>query len=128
MKVLLDTHAFLWWIADDPRISSSASEIIADGRNDLFLSAASVWEIAIKSWLGRLQLPENPDIYLTEQMALNAVQSLSISMHHALRIYSLPDIHKDPFDRIMIAQALSEKMPILTMDRNIPKYDIQTIW
>lgn len=128
MKILLDTHAFLWWITNDPRISSKVSEIMADGLNELYLSAASIWEIAIKSQLGRLKLPENPDIYLTEQMAFNAVQSLSITIYHAFRIYSLPDIHKDPFDRIIIAQALSENMPVLTRDGNIPKYGIQTIW
>ena len=101
---------------------------MADGNNELYLSAASIWEIVIKSRLGRLQLPENPDIHLTEQMALNAVQSLSITMQHALRVYNLPDIHKDPFDRIMIAQALSEDMPIATRDDDIPKYGVQTIW
>ena len=128
MKVLLDTHIFLWWITDDSRISQRVSAIMADGNNELYLSAASIWEIVIKSRLGRLQLPENPDIHLTEQMALNAVQSLSITMQHALRVYNLPDIHKDPFDRIMIAQALSEDMPIATRDDDIPKYGVQTIW
>jgi len=128
MKVLLDTHVFLWWITDDLRISQKVSAIMTDGDNELFLSAASVWEIVIKSRLGRLHLPENPDSYLMEQMALNAVEPLSITMPHALRVYNLPDIHKDPFDRIMIAQALLEDMPILTRDDYIPKYGVQAIW
>ncbi len=128
MKVLLDTHVFLWWITDDPRISPKVSTIMVDGDNDLFLSAASIWEIAIKARLGRLQLPENPDSYLAEQMVSNAIQSLSITMQHALRVYNLPDIHKDPFDRIIIAQALLEDMPILTKDDYIPRYGVQTVW
>jgi len=128
VKVLMDTHAFLWWVTDDSRISVKASEIIADVENELFLSSASAWEIVIKSRLGRLQLPNNPDIYVAEQMTLNAIQSLSITMHHALQLYNLPDIHKDPFDRLLIAQSLSEDMPILTKDGHIAKYGIQTIW
>lgn len=128
MKVLLDTHVFLWWVTDDPRISPKVRKIMEDGEKELFLSAASIWEMAIKSHLGRLQLPKNPNLYLSEQMALNIIQSLSITMHHALQVYSLPDIHKDPFDRIIIAQALSEDIPILTKDGDIPKYGVQTIW
>ena len=88
----------------------------------------SIWEIAIKARLGRLQLPENPDSYLAEQMVSNAIQSLSITMQHAFRVYNLPDIHKDPFDRIIIAQALLEDMPILTKDDYIPRYGVQTVW
>jgi len=128
MKVLLDTHVFLWWITDDPLISPKIKTIMVDVDNELFLCAASIWEIAIKARLGRLQLPENPDSYLTQQMVSNAVQSLSITMQHALRVYNLPDIHKDPFDRIIIAQALLEDMPILTKDDYIPRYGVQTIW
>ena len=128
MKVLLDTRVFLWRITNDPRISLKVSAIMEDGGKELFLSAASIWEIVIKSRLGRLQLPENPDSYLAEQMALNAVEPLSITIPHALRVYNLPDIHKDPFDRIMISQALLEDMPMLTRDDCIPKYGVQTIW
>lgn len=128
MKALLDTHVFLWWVTDDPRISPKVREIMEDEEKDLFLSAASIWEMAIKLRLRRLQLPKKPNLYLSEQMAMNAIQSLSITMQHALKVYSLPDIHKDPFDRIIIAQALSEDMPILTKDGDIPKYSVQTIW
>jgi PIN domain nuclease of toxin-antitoxin system len=128
MNVLLDTHAFLWWVTDDQRLSLMASAIIADGENELFLSVASAWEIVIKMRLGRLRLPKSPAIYLAEQMAGNAIQPLAITMHHAFCLHDLPDIHKDPFDRIIIAQSSSEDIPILTNDGQIRQYDIRTIW
>ena len=128
MKVLLDTHAFLWWITDDPRISSRARDVVQDAENELYLSAASGWEIAIKTQLGRLRLPGESDVYLARQMSVNAIQPLAITMRHSLFVYGLPDIHKDPFDRMIIAQSILEEMPLLTKDGNIPKYGIQVIW
>ena len=128
MKVLLDTHAFLWWITDDPRISFRARDVVQDAENELYLSAASGLEIAIKTQLGRLQLPGEPDVYLARQMSVNAIQPLAITMRHSLFVYGLPDIHKDPFDRMIVAQSILEEMPLLTKDGNIPKYGIQVIW
>jgi PIN domain nuclease of toxin-antitoxin system len=128
MKVLLDTHTFLWWITDDNRLSSSAREIITNGGNELFLSAATGWEIAIKAQLGRIKLPKEPHSFIAEQLRLNSIQSLPIQMSHALHIYSLPKHHRDPFDRMIIAQAQLEDLPILTMDPQIPKYQIKVIW
>jgi PIN domain nuclease of toxin-antitoxin system len=128
MKALLDTHAFLWWITDDPRISPKVREIMQDAANEILLSAASGWEIAIKVKLERLQLPDEPGVYIAKHMALNAIQSLAITMSHSLYTCNLPDIHKDPFDRIIIAQAIMEGMPLLTNDSNILKYDIKVIW
>ena len=128
MKVLLDTHAFLWWITDDPRISSRARDVVQDAENELYLSAASGWEIAIKTQLGRLRLPGESDVYLARQMSVNAIQPLAITMRHSLFVYGLPDIHKDPFDRMIVAQSILEEMPLLTKDGNIPKYGIQVIW
>lgn len=128
MKALLDTHAFLWWISDDPRLSSRASVIIKDGNNKLFLSAASGWEIAIKVRLGRLALPEPLETFVPEQMALNAIEGLPIQMSHALHVYTLPDHHRDPFDRMLVAQAQLENLPILSADPQISLYAVETVW
>jgi len=128
MKALLDTHIFLWWIADDPRLPSSVKEIIADGRNELFFSAASCWEIAIKLQLGRISLPEKPDIFIADQLSKNAIRSLPIQASHALYVFNLPPLHRDPFDRIIVAQAKLEKLPVITSDPLIRQYKINIIW
>lgn len=128
MKALLDTQVFLWWISDDPRLSSRASAIIKDGNNKLFLSAASGWEIAIKVRLGRLTLPEPLETFVPEQMALNAIEGLPIQMSHALHVYTLPDHHRDPFDRMLVAQAQLENLPILSADPQISLYAVETVW
>ena len=128
MKVLLDTHTFLWWITDHPKLPSRVREIIGDGNNELFVSAASGWEIAIKAKLGRLQLPDEPQRFILEQLSLNAIQSLPIQMSHALHLFSLPDHHRDPFDRILISQAQLEGLPILTADPQISLYPVEVIW
>jgi len=128
MRALLDTHVFLWWITDDPRLSPRVREIIGDGENELLLSVASGWEIALKTQLGRLQLPEEPERFIPEQMALNAIFSLPIQMSHALHVYKLPDHHRDPFDRLIIAQAMLEDLPVLTADPQMARYPIKVIW
>jgi PIN domain nuclease of toxin-antitoxin system len=128
MKLLLDTHAFLWWITDNEELSPRAREVIADSRNELFLSAASGCEISIKTGLGRIQLPKTPDNFLLHQLSENAITPLSISIQHALHVLSLPDIHRDPFDRIIVAQAILEKMTILTRDAFIRRYDVPALW
>jgi len=128
MRALLDTHAFLWWISDDPRLSSRASAIIRDGENRLFLSAASGWEIAIKAGLGRLKLPGPLETFILKQMALNAIKGLPVQMTHALHVYTLPNHHRDPFDRILVAQAQLENLPILSADPQISLYAVETVW
>ena len=128
MRLLLDTHAFLWWIADDPRLSKKACEIIGDGKNQLFLSAASGWEIAIKARLGRLQMPDDLEHFILEQMALNTIENLPIILSHALHVYALPDYHRDPFDRLLISQAQLEGLPILTADPQISQYSVEVVW
>jgi PIN domain nuclease of toxin-antitoxin system len=128
MRLLLDTHAFLWWITDDQKLSYRAREVINNGLNELFLSAASGWEIAIKARIGRLQLPERPEIFLSQQLAANSIRSLPIEMSHALGIFTLPDIHRDPFDRMIIAQSQIEGLTILTCDPLIRKYDVKVLW
>jgi PIN domain nuclease of toxin-antitoxin system len=128
MKVLLDTHAFLWWITDDPKLSSRAREIISNIKNELFFSAASGWEITIKVQIGRLKLPDEPQRFIPGQMRTNAIQSLPILMSHALHVFTLPDHHRDPFDRLLIAQAQLEGLPIMSADPQIAKYKIEVIW
>lgn len=128
MIALLDTHTFLWWITDDARLSPRARKIIGAGESRLFLSAASGWEMAIKARLGRLQLLDDFERFVTEQLALNAIESLPVQMIHALHVYQLPDLHRDPFDRLLVAQAKLENLPILTADPQIAQYPIKTIW
>jgi PIN domain nuclease of toxin-antitoxin system len=128
MKVLLDTHAFLWWITDDPRLSLRAREIFADGNNELLFSAASGWEISIKVQLGRLRLPADPQPFIVDQLRINAIRSLAIQMNHALHVSTLPNHHRDPFDRLLIAQAQLEGLPILSADPQIGKYQVEVVW
>jgi PIN domain nuclease of toxin-antitoxin system len=125
---LLDTHAFLWWNLDDPQLSPAAREFIADGRNTLFVSAAVAWEIAIKAARGRLTLPEPADQYIAARLNRHHFLTLPIEVSHAVAVYHLPSLHADPFDRLLVAQARLEKMPILTADAAIRRYDVEVIW
>jgi len=128
MKALLDTHTFLWWITDDVRLSPHARTVIADGNNELFLSAASGWEIAIKAKLGKIQLPSDPTSFVPKQLRINAIEPLAVQMAHALHVYLLPKHHRDPFDRILVAQAQAERMAIITADRQIAQYAVEILW
>jgi PIN domain nuclease of toxin-antitoxin system len=128
MRVLLDTHAFLWWNMDDDQLSEHAREIIADGNNAVFLSAASAWEIAIKAAKGKLILPESPAQYVTSRLSQHHFLSLPIEVRHALRVYELPRYHDDPFDRLLVAQCQIEQLPMLTTDGEMKKYEIETLW
>jgi PIN domain nuclease of toxin-antitoxin system len=128
MRLLLDTHAFLWWITDDPRLSEKAREIMGDGKSQLFLSAASGWEIAIKAKLGKLKVSDNLEHFIPEQVALNAIENLPIVLSHVLHVYTLPDYHRDPFDRLLISQAQLEGLPILTVDSQISQYPVEVLW
>jgi PIN domain nuclease of toxin-antitoxin system len=128
MNLLLDTHAFLWWVTDDPRLSSRAREVIANGGNILFFSAASEWEIVLKARLGRLQAPEDLGRFLPEQLSRNAIRVLPIHLSHALHVHGLPDHHQDPFDRLQVSQALLENLPVLSVDSQLARYAIEVIW
>lgn len=128
MKVLLDTHTFLWWITNDPQLSSRARRIMGDPNHELFLSAASGWEIAIKARLGKLKLPDDLPAFVSEQLRINAIQTLSIQVAHALHVATLPGHHHDPFDRMLVAQSQLEQLPILTIDPQIAKYSVTVIW
>ena len=128
MKYLLDTHAFLWWNMEDAQLSALAREILTDGSNEIFLSAASAWEIVIKAARGRLILPEDPTRYVSSRLSLHGFQSLPIQIHHAVQVYKLPVHHADPFDRLLIAQSQVESMPLLSIDEEIRKYDVEVVW
>ena len=127
MRVLLDTHVFLWWITDDPRLSDRTRAIISDGKNTLFFSAASGWEIAIKAKLGKLSVPGDLKAFITEQLVENNITPLPVRLSHALHVYSLPAHHRDPFDRLLVAQAQLENLPILTADPIMTQYAVEII-
>lgn len=127
MKVLIDTHVFLWWMVEAPQLTPRIREIVADGGNDVYLSAASAYELAYKAADGRLTLPDSPAAYVIDRMAVNGFEALPVDIGHALAAASLPRIHGDPFDRILVAQAQREGMPILTRDPIIARYGVETI-
>ena len=127
MKLLLDTHAFLWLISNQ-KLSQRASDAFLDTSNQLFLSAASYWEICIKRSVGKLVLAEGWEQSLEREMRANDIRWLPIERAHCQAIIELPWIHRDPFDRLLIAQAREEGMAILTADEYIPQYGIATIW
>jgi PIN domain nuclease of toxin-antitoxin system len=128
VRALLDTHAFLWWINDDARLSDRCRAIISSGVNEILFSAVSAWEIAVKAGIGRLTIPGDLETYTLAQVSRNRFEVLSISLSHALRVSRLPSHHKDPFDRMLIAQAQVERVTILTGDAQIARYPIRVAW
>ena len=131
MRVLLDTHTFLWWIDNDSRLSARVDAIIRNSANEVLFSAASSWKIAIKAQLGKLALPANGatlEQFMIEQLAKNNFSVLPIQLHHTLHVYQLPLHHRDPFDRILVAQSQVENVSILTDDPLIRQYSAQVIW
>lgn len=125
MRILLDTHVWLWMQAEPARLSVSARETVESLQNELLFSAASSWEIAIKHALGRLHLPAPPTEYVPTRIESSGVIPLSIEHSHALRVSELPPHHRDPFDRLLIAQAQLEGVPILTVDDQLAAYDVE---
>ncbi len=128
MKLLLDTHIFLWWITDDPQLSLNARELIGDGHNTLYWSAASSWEVSIKYALGRMPLPEAPEQFLPAEIEKNRIESLPIIDAHAFQAGKLPHHHRDPFDRMLVAQAQVESIALLSNDRQLNHYDVEIHW
>jgi PIN domain nuclease of toxin-antitoxin system len=124
--VLLDTHVFLWLNTEPERLGERLS-LIEDQRSELLLSAASSWEIAIKHGLGRLPLPEPPDRYVPARMRAVGAIALAIEHTHALAVAALPPLHRDPFDRLLVAQAGLLDVPILTADPIVAEYPVQTL-
>jgi PIN domain nuclease of toxin-antitoxin system len=128
VKVLLDTHTFLWWVADDPQMSVTTKNIIVNPDNDIYLSVISAWEIIIKVGTGKLSLSEPPEIYIPNPIASNQFEILPVQISHILKINSLHNFHKDPFDRLLIAQSLVEDFSLITIDSAITQYPVKTIW
>ena len=128
MRALLDTHVFLWLVSDDPRLSQRAKDIFLNGDNELLLSAASGFEIAVKHSLGKLTLAEEPREFVRNRVLANALTPLPITLEHALGVAGLPFHHHDPFDRLLIAQALHEKLPLLSADSAFTAYGVDLIW
>ncbi|MGH2572459.1 MAG: type II toxin-antitoxin system VapC family toxin [Actinomycetota bacterium] len=128
MKLLLDTHAFLWWVADDERLSGRARRAIADPGNEVSFSAVSAWEIVVKAGLGRLGLPESAERFVPEHLEANGFSVLPLHLRHALRVARLPEIHRDPFDRLLVAQALAERLALVSGDEQIRRYRVRLVW
>jgi PIN domain nuclease of toxin-antitoxin system len=127
VRLLLDTHVFLWWFAAPERLGRRAKRIIADGRNDVLLSAASGWELAIKAALGKVSLPEPVERYVPARMAAQGIGALPVLPVHALRVAGLPPLHHDPFDRLLVSQALIEDLPLMTADGQLTAYGAEII-
>lgn len=125
MNLLLDTHIFLWYISADARLPPAYRAAIQDPANEAFLSVASVWEAVIKHGLGKLALPAPPDEYLPRQRELHHIASLSIEEAAMTHLAKLPSLHRDPFDRILVAQALQHDLTLVTVDEAVKAYPVK---
>lgn len=128
MRLLLDTHSFLWFISGNPQISSSARTLIEDVSNQPFLSVASLWEMAIKMSLGRLSFEQPFETLIPQQLSLNGIALLGITISHTAVVARLPFHHRDPFDRLLVAQAMVEQMPIVSGDTAFDAYTVTRLW
>ena len=128
MNLLLDTHTFLWFIAGSARLSATVRDLIEDSANQPFLSAASLWEMAIKLSLGKLRLAHPFEELIPQQMALNGIQLLGIELEHVVPVATLPFHHRDPFARLLVAQAMIEGVPIASADPSFDAYGIRRLW
>lgn len=128
MRLLLDTHAFLWWVEGTPAVGRRARAAIADSDNETFLSVASCWEMAIKLSLGKLRLATPFNRFIPEQLALNGFSLLDVQLRHALAVADLPFRHRDPFDRLLVAQAHEEDLAVVTKDAVFRKYGVKVVW
>lgn len=128
MKLLLDTQCWLWWFSQPEKLSEESITQIADNTNEIWFSVASVWEIGIKVAIGKLPLPEQIDDYISSRMIQLGARSLEITASHALQAAALPLLHRDPFDRMLIAQSKMEAMTIVSADSMFDQYDVSVIW
>ena len=127
MKYLLDTHVFIWWHQDKTRLANAVIEACEDARHELYLSMASIWEMQIKISLGKLEIADSLEVALLRQ-AEHGIQVLGIQQHHILGMTELPEIHADPFDRLLASQSRLEEMTLITADRRLQSYPIKTFW
>ena len=128
MQALLDTHTFLWWATNDSKLSAAAHTIIANPQNDIFFSIVSAWEIVIKTQIGKLLLPESPEIYIPSRISHYGFITLSINLEDVIQIGQLESHHNDPFDRLLIAQSQVRNLPIITADTQFSLYNVNVIW
>jgi PIN domain nuclease of toxin-antitoxin system len=128
VRLLVDTQCWLWMVADPDRLSRSARALISSEKHELFLSAVSSWEISIKHGLGKLALPAPPREFVPTRMQVTRVLPLAVTHEHALRVADLPWHHRDPFDRLLVAQAQAESLSLLTADRQLRPYDVSIVW
>ena len=128
MRVLLDTHALLWLITGDKRLSKTSMKIFLNTDNRLYFSIISLWEICIKKSLDKISLKNNWLDIIQEEMKTNSIQWLPVEVHHCAKVIELPFYHRDPFDRMLIAQAMTEDLSILSRDNRFSAYDIKCIW
>jgi PIN domain nuclease of toxin-antitoxin system len=128
MRAILDTNSFLWFISGNDQLSIKARDVIGDSNNQLLLSSASLWEIAIKVSLGRLELLQPFNLLIPQQLEENDITVLPIELSHLTNIIDLPFHHRDPFDRLIIAQALTEELPVITSDALFSYYPVNLIW
>ena len=128
MRLLLDTHSFLWFIMGDRRLSGTARSLIADVANDRLLSVASLWEMAIKRSLGKLLLAQPFGFLIPAQLQFSGIHLLAITVPHTVAVSTLPFHHRDPFDRLLVAQAMVEQLPIVSGDAAFDAYPVQRLW
>ncbi|HEX2207080.1 MAG TPA: type II toxin-antitoxin system VapC family toxin [Longimicrobium sp.] len=128
MRSLLDTHAFLWFVTGDERLSGTAKETIEARNAEVLLSIASIWEIAIKVALGRLPLPSPVRSFVPRQMKENRIGLLPVALDHAVEAGSLPHHHRDPFDRMLVVQSFMEEIPIISADPELDRYGVHRVW
>jgi PIN domain nuclease of toxin-antitoxin system len=127
VKILLDTHIFIWAIMGDPRLTQAQRELYTDKRNELFLSVVSVWEIVLKAGLGKLRMPVPAVSFVARQLKQNRISLLAIHLSHLAALETLPPLHRDPFDRLLVAQAKAEGMTILSVDSKLPQYGVSVL-
>lgn len=127
MNVLLDTHIFLWYITKDKRLSPGILDTIRRVDNRVYLSVVSLWEITVKYQLGRLPLPQSPDIFIPEQRSRHHISNLDLDETSVGQLVNLPEIHRDPFDRMLICQAIQHNLTLVTVDKDVQKYPLQTL-
>jgi PIN domain nuclease of toxin-antitoxin system len=128
VKLLLDTHTFLWFIDGNPRLSTTARQLIEDPANERFVSIASLWEMAIKASMGRLTFAQPFASLIPDQLQRNSIQVLDITVTHTAQVATLPFHHRDPFDRMLIAQAMVETIPIISVDSAFDAYGVTRLW
>ena len=127
MNLLIDTHTFLWFINDDPQLSTAAATLL-ESEHTILLSTVSIWEIALKISIGKLTLAQPFEQFIPEQLALNDITLLPIRITDCSRVVNLPFHHRDPFDRMLIAQASVDQMPIVSIDAAFDAYGVQRLW